>query len=694
MARHRRLVVACWLGAALLGAVGAARLGPLLSNTFSVPGADSGRAEQILARSFHDRSEGSFLVVAAADQAGPLARALQTAGRAVPTATVGPVAIVGRDLLVGQVVTELPLARAKRFTPAVRSALGIRGARVDVTGAPALQHDLDAVLAGDLHHGEYEIALPVALAVLLWVLGVSWIVTLPLLFAAATIESSLGVVYALAHWLPMASYVSNLVELIGLGLAVDYSLLIVYRFRDELAHGLSVEDATVRTMLTAGRSVIFSGAAVAVGLALLLFIPIPFVRSLGLGGLLIPLSSIAASITLLPALLAGYGRRGSQRYSPRARRHQAVRGLARRWEATTRAILRRPALTLALSSAVLALAVAPVFFLQLTPGSVEGVPRFPESVRAFHLLTAEGEPGLLYPTRIVVDAGPVARPAARAATGRLRLLLRRDTEVASVSQPVANPTGRYTELLVGGRDEYGSGAAQRFVARIRGTLVPEAAFPAGAKVLVGGGPAQGYDFIHVSYSIFPWLIAAVLACTYILLVGAFRSLVLPLKAIVLNVLSVAASYGVLVVVFQWGVGHALLGLYRAPRIDAWIPIFLFSMLFGLSMDYEVFLVTRMREAWDEGLQTRSAVTAGLTRTGPIISAAALIMTAAFSGFITGRIADLQQFGVGLAAAIFFDATLIRLLLVPSLMGVLGELNWWLPGWIQRLLPRPRLSYDA
>jgi putative drug exporter of the RND superfamily len=450
---------------------------------------------------------------------------------------------------------------------------------------------------------------------------------------------------------------------------------------------VSVEDATVATMLTAGRSVLFSGAAVGVGLALLLFIPIPFVRSLGLGGLLIPISSITASMTLLPALLSSYGRRGSHRWAWRRTRSTTGR-LARHWAAASERILRRPLLTLALSSALLGLAVAPVLILKVTPGTFGGVPRFPDSVHAFDLLAAQGGAGLLYPTQIVVDTHSAGHTQVARAEGRLHLLLRRDAEVASVSPPLPDVTSRYDEIVVGGRDEYGSARAQRFVARLRGTLLPAARFPAHTTELVGGGPAQGYDFIHVAYSIFPWLVAAVLACTYVLLVGAFRSIVLPLKAIVLNVLSVAASYGVLVVVFQWGLGHALFGLYRAPAIEGWIPIFLFSMLFGLSMDYEVFLVTRMREAWDEGQQTRTAVAAGLTRTGPIITAAALIMVAAFSGFITGRISDLQQFGVGLAAAIFFDATVIRLLLVPSLMEVMGEFNWWLPGWLGKRLARP------
>jgi RND superfamily putative drug exporter len=209
--------------------------------------------------------------------------------------------------------------------------------------------------------------------------------------------------------------------------------------------------------------------------------------------------------------------------------------------------------------------------------------------------------------------------------------------------------------------------------------VPDARFPAGTTVVVGGAPAQGVDFLHRSYGAFPWLVLGVLALTYAVLVRAFHSLLLPLKAVVLNVLTVAAVYGLLVVVFRWGVGAHLLGLYRAPQVDGWVPIFLFATLFGLSMDYEVFMVARMREAWDETGDNAYAVGHGLERTGRIVTAAALIMVAALSGFVAGRVAALQEFGLGLALAVLIDATIVRALLVPALMAVLGRWNWWLPG---------------
>ena len=208
------------------------------------------------------------------------------------------------------------------------------------------------------------------------------------------------------------------------------------------------------------------------------------------------------------------------------------------------------------------------------------------------------------------------------------------------------------------------------------------------RVLAGGGPPQGVDFIDRSYQVFPWLVVGVLVLTYLLLMRAFRSLLLPLKAVVLNLLSVGASYGALVIVFKWGLGHDLWGLYRFEQIEAWIPIFLFAMLFGLSMDYEVFLVTRMREAWDENRDNARAVAEGLERTGRIVTAAAIVMVAAFSGFVAGRVVGLQEFGFGLAIAIFVDATIVRALLVPSLMALFGRWNWWLPPRVARVVRVP------
>jgi putative drug exporter of the RND superfamily len=697
--RFRWPVLVAWLVILLIGGFAFTRLNSLLSNEFSVPGTDSERARGILERHFGDRSDGAFTVVFrlrdGVDRRAylRLQRDLDRAARVVPHSAARRLVPAGRHLLYGDVVSTLPLAKAKGYTDDLYRVLPHWGVQSYVTGQAAIQHDLDPIFSQDLRKGEM-IALPIAVLVLLAVFGLSVAVTMPFIFAACTVMATLGGVYVYAHFLTTATYVTNLVFLIGLGIAIDYSLLVIYRFREELRRPGEVEDAIVRTMQTAGRAVVFSGATVAIGLALLLFIPLPFIRSIGVGGFLIPIASIAAALTLQPALLSLYGRRGVQRIPVLPRRWRAE-GDTGFWHRLAWSIMRRPLAYLFAGSALLLAAGVPVFALHLTPGSAEGIPRFPQAVRGFDLLKGSIGSGAISPTQVVVDsgrAGGVRSPEVQAAIARLGASVRADRETATLRfsnrPPYVDATGRYEQLVAAGRHEYGDAAAQSFVHRLRSRLVPAARFPGGVRVLAGGGPPQGVDFLDQAYRYFPWLVAGVLVLTYLLLMRAFRSLVLPLKAVILNLLSVSAAYGMLVLVFRWGIGQSVLGLYEIGQVEGWIPIFLFAMLFGLSMDYEVFLVTRMREEWDHGRSNREAVAYGLERTGRIVSAAAIVMVAAFSGFVAGRIVGLQEFGVGLAVAIFVDATIVRALLVPSLMALFGRYNWWLPRPLARIVRVP------
>jgi RND superfamily putative drug exporter len=698
--RNRWPVLAVWLVVLAGGGYSSLKLPALLSNTFTMPGTDSERARTILADNYGDRSDGSFTVVfRVPDSSDPqlrerLQRRLAQGAEAVPTGRPRPLVAGGERLLYGDIVSTLDLARAKAYTDDILRQLPHRGGVESyVTGQAAIQHDLDPIFDEDLQKGEFQIAIPIALLVLLVVFGVSFAVTIPLLFAACTITGTLGLVYLVAHHLTMATYVTNLVQLIGLGIAIDYSLLVVYRFREELERGGSDDEAIIRTMKTAGRAVVFSGATVAIGLALLLFMPSPFMRSMGIGGFLIPLVSIVAATTLQPALLSVYGRRGIRRVRVwRFGEEGERRGF---WERLSGAIMRRPALFLAAGGALLVAAALPVFALKLTPGSAAGIPQHPQAVHGFAILRDAVGAGALSPTQVIVDsgrAGGARAPAVQRSIGKLVTRLGRDPEVVFVryrpTRPFLDSSGRYAQVVVAGKHEYGEGPAQDFVRRLRGEIIPAVSWPARVRVLAGGGPPQGVDFIDRSYDVFPWLVLGVLVLTYLLLMRAFRSLLLPLKAVLLNLLSVAASYGLLVIVFKWGVGKDLLGLYEFQQIEAWIPIFLFAMLFGLSMDYEVFLVTRMREAWDETHDNGRSVALGLERTGRIVTAAAIVMVAAFSGFVAGRVVGLQEFGLGLAVAIFVDATIVRALLVPSLMALFGRWNWWLPAKVARVMRVP------
>ncbi len=700
--RLRWPIAIAWLVVVIAGGWASGRLSALQSNVFSVPGTDSEHVRNVLEEHFGDRSDGAFTVVfRVPDSAIPalrtrLQRVVDRAAATVPGGKGTALEAAGPHVLYGNVVSPLNLAQAKNHADDLVEAVGQpSGTSAYVTGAPAIQNDLDPIFNDDLRKGE-SIALPIALLVLLLVFGLSWAVTIPFLFAASTVFATLGIVYVVAHYMTMPTYVTNLVFLIGLGIAIDYSLLIVYRFREELGHGLEVEAAVVRTMQTAGRAVIFSGATVAIGLALLLFMPLPFMRAIGVGGFLLPVVSILAAATLQPALLSIYGRRGTHRAAVAAllrRRSARADDVEHRfWARLARSIMRRKWRYVTVVAALLLAAAIPAFWLQLTPGATAGIPQYPQSVRGLTVLEEALGPGAIAPAQVLVDTGVpggVRTPAAQAAIGRLVVEVQRDPEVAVAyyldSGRFVDATARYAQVIVATRHEYGSEEAQRFVDRLRDRLIPGAGFPPRMQVRAGGAPPQGVDFLTRAYGVFPWLVLAVLALTYLLLMRAFRSLLLPLKAVVLNLLSVAASYGALVVLFRFGVGSDVLGLYRFPQIEGWIPIFLFAMLFGLSMDYEVFMVSRMREAWDETHDNGRAVAIGLERTGRIVTAAAVIMVAAFSGFMAGSIVGLQEFGAGLAVAIFLDATVVRALLVPSTMAIMGRYNWWLPARVARVV---------
>jgi RND superfamily putative drug exporter len=694
--RHRRPVLAAWVVFVLAGAWGASGLSGLLTNRFTLPGTDAGRAERILQERFGQRSAGSFTFVAHTDGSAlaivpALTAAAERATTRLPTGRFAGARAVSPHVATASIVSSLDPADAKRHTGPMRRAAGsVPGTTLYLTGQAAIEHDLDPVFSRDLKIGELYIAIPIAGALLVFVFGTLSFL-LPLMFAGVTIPVTLGIVWLFAKNMELSTYTENMVMLIGLGIAVDYSLLMVYRYREERRMRPSREEAVVRTVATAGRAVVFSGTAVAVGLSLLLFMPLPFMRGFGVC-LAIPAVSVVCAISLLPVLLYYLGDRLDRvRLVPRRlleRREDEERNM---WARLARLIMRRPVLVAAGATLLLLVLTLPVLALQLGPGSNSGIPQSLQAVEGNNVLTAAVGAGAVAPTDIVIDtgrAGGASDPATQAAKGRLVTELTADPEVAGVDDGTGpqyvDATGRYLHFHVIGRHEYGVPAAQRFVHRLRDDLVPAAGFPAGDRVYAGGGPPSGVDFLSLTYGTFPWLVLAVLLATYVLLLRAFRSLVLPLKAILLNLLAIGAAYGLLVVVFKWGAGRWA-GLIPFDQIEGWIPVFLFSMLFGLSMDYEVFLVTRMREEWDETGDNVRAVARGLAKTGRIVTVAGLVMFAAFMGFVAGSIVGLQEFGFGLAAAIILDVTIVRALLVPSLMAIFGRFNWWLPERVARVV---------
>jgi RND superfamily putative drug exporter len=342
---------------------------------------------------------------------------------------------------------------------------------------------------------------------------------------------------------------------------------------------------------------------------------------------------------------------------------------------------------LVLGASILVIAVlgASLWWLQLTPASLTAIPHSMSSAKAIRLATAEVGPGFLTPIEIVIDTGRLnGAESASVRTAQLRMaeatLRRPDEEIVAIGKaaPYVSASGRYERVFVITRDQFGSLEDQALVRQLRSVIIPGARFPVTAHVYVGGAASQGVDFLNDLYSNLGWLAAIIFFVTYFVLARAFRSLLLPLVAILLDLLSLAVSYGVLVAVIRFGVGSSWLGTYHVSQIEGWVPILIFAVLFGLSMDYEVFIVMRIREGVDRGLSNNDAIEQGMGSVGGVISAAALIMVGAMSGFVSGHVAGLQELGVGLGAGVVVDASIVRALILPSMLGLLGRWNWWLP----------------
>jgi RND superfamily putative drug exporter len=694
--KRRVIVVVIWVVITLLGVASASRLTDLLTTSLTVPGTISARANTILTRDFHENVEGTFTVVvpfsdATTNAIAQLEAEVRSAASKVPTGVVSEERAVG-GLLYANVDTSMNLGQAANATGTLRTALRDVGlSNALVTGPPALQHDITPVLKGDLERGAL-LAFVLALLVLIAVLGVCWAVVVPFVVAGATIAGTLGVVFLLAHHFLMVLYVPNVVELIGLALAIDYSLFIVHRFRTEVSQeNANVEDAIVATMRTAGTAVLFSGVAVAIGLATLLVVPVPFVRSLGAAGLVVPVFALASALTLQPALLSLLGHRGVQPV--------VVRGLmARRdvssgvWARVARGVIRRPLLVLLMTLTILGGATFSIFWMQLTPGSLTAIPQNIQAARALTLVSNRVGSGAITPLEVIVDTGrrngAVTGTASRQRLALAKAILK-NPEVAIVAightTPFEDSTRRYEQILVISREYFGSAGSQNLVNVLRDTTIPSASFPADSKVFVGGASAQGVDFLNSVYDALPWIVLLAFVIAYLILARAFRSLVLPLMAILLDLVSVGVADGVLVAVFRFGFGAPIFGTYHVSQIEGWVPVFLFAMLFGLSMDYEVFIVSRIREAWRNGATNDDAIVKGLSETGGVVTSAALIMVAALGGLVVGHIAGLQELGIGLAFGVLVDATLVRGLLLPSIMTLIGPRCWWLPNPVARLL---------
>ncbi|MGZ8706114.1 MAG: MMPL family transporter [Gaiellaceae bacterium] len=509
-----------------------------------------------------------------------------------------------------------------------------------------------------------------ALVILMFVFGTLPAVAIPLAIAVTSILNTFTLVWLLTYITNVSIIVQFLIALVGLGVAIDYALLMIFRFREELAAGEDVETALVETMTHAGRSVIVSGSTVAVGLLSMVLLPLPFIRSIGIGGMLIPAVSVLVSITLLPALLSLLGHRINKlRVMPR--RFVAVAhpetGWWGRW---ARLVIRKPLPVAAVGAVIVGVLLALGTQLNPSEAQAKDFPGTGDAAAGRDVLAGAGiSAGVIKPFVVLTPASEASQVAER---------LRGVEGVVGATAPESWRKDGLALVEVFPAVDGSSKAVRGTISRVKDAL------PANASL--GGVAPEDRDFVHAVYGNFPYVLLFVVLLTYVLLARAFRSLLLPLKAVILNLVSLGAAFGIIVFIFQQGHGSdAIWGVPATQSIIPWIPLMIFAFLFGLSMDYEVFMLTRMREAYDETKSTREAVALGLARTGKLVTSAALVLMFAFFVLSTSPGTDIKQFGIGLAAGIIFDATVIRALLVPAIMMLMGRWNWWLPAWAARPL---------
>jgi RND superfamily putative drug exporter len=706
--KHRLLVLVAWVGLIVFGLYATTQVSNRWLEQFSIPGYSAYEANQHVLRTFGNGTQAPDVAVFRSTgdptKSARLKAALARFQREHPTIRVssyfdtGSSAYVSRDRHTTFVEFYPPGQEgfsAEDELGLVRGAMTAAvppGVTVHVTGMDALYNSESASSGGPSVLTETLVGGLGALVILLFVFGTLPAVAIPLVIAATAILTTFSLIWALTYVTSVSLIVQYLVALVGLGVAIDYSLLMIFRFREELAHGEDVETAVVETMRHAGRSVVVSGSTVAIGLLSMVIIPIPVIRSIGIGGMLIPAVSVVAAITLLPALLATLGQ-GINRVRVMPRRFVAVRdpeaGFWGRW---ARLVMRRPLLLAAAGAAILALLLVPG--VQLNPADAQAKSLAGRSsddgVIGFREPTAAGiSPGVLEPYVVVADNHP--------STSDLRQVAARLNGTSGIAAAAAPPSWHHggTALVEAfGSVDAASKPAENTISSLENHVLPslQTGLGDGVKLRLGGVAPEQRDFVHAVYGKFPLVLGFVVLLTFLLLMRAFRSVFLPFKAVLLNLASLGAAFGIIVFIFQQGHGaEAIWGVHATDAIISWIPVMIFAFLYGLSMDYEVFMLTRMREAYDETGDTEKAVSLGLARTGKLVSSAALVLMFAFLVLSSSSGVDIKQFGIGLAAGIIFDATVIRALLVPAIMRLAGSWNWWLPervGKVLRVSPRP------
>jgi RND superfamily putative drug exporter len=682
--RHRRKVISFWIIAFIVGVATVGTTTKRLTFDFSLPGQPGYETARKILKSYGTEGQNAPLVLTLRSDGGAKVTdkaakdAFDAVARDVPGVRVVGKAQTGDDVFVTQgghaqfAYVFYPPATSFQFTTLddIKHSLdkstpaGLTGS---VTGLDALATNEDT--NGDVGVlTETLVAGVGALAILAFVFA-SMLALLPILVAAVSILSTFLILLGITTFTDVSFIVQFLVSLIGLGVAIDYSLLIVTRWREERSHGRENQEAVVAAMETAGHSVVFSGLTVAIGLIAMIVIPVPFLRSIGFGGMLIPLVSVAVTTTLLPAML---GRLGPRIDWPRIRKES---GASRFWTRWATLVVRRRWIAAGLGAMILAALIVPAFGIQIGTAQSASLAKSGPAYEAFSALKKDGVPGgLLTPLEILTDQAAAEPVAARS----------RDVDgiiaVTTADGPQSNRGGTSILIAIPDRETVG-GSSMEPVRHLRSALsgVP------GVIGITGIGALQ-LDYFDAVYKTFPLLLGLIVLVTYILLIRAFRSVLLPLKAVLFNLFSLVATFGGLVLFWQNGYGsEQIYGIEKTGAINFWMPLMIFAFLYGLSMDYEVFILSRIREEYDASGDTDTAIIEGVGRTGRLVTSAALILFLAFFSLSTGPQTDLKLFATGLGFGILLDATVVRMLLVPAMVALFGKWNWYLPDWVAKVL---------
>jgi RND superfamily putative drug exporter len=697
--RRRWRVLAAWVVFLVAVSVLSSAAGGVFRNEFSLSGSDSKEASDFLEqRGFDTRAGFSGQIVFSTDQGveNPNVRQAMEDLFARVERTVTRTQVVSpyepgetRQISEDGRIAYAEVNLADRPDADFRSAADEIKAEAEDVKVSGLQVELGGELFGEQELPASEaIGVLLAIIVLLVAFGSVLAAGLPIMTALFGIGTGIALVQLSANGLTMPDFTTQAVAMIGIGVGIDYALLIVTRYRQALRDGHQPESAVALAADTAGRSVVFAGTTVVIAVLGMLLIQVPAVQGLAIGIALGVLMTMLAAITLLPAVLGFVGHNIDKLGLPHKKRAE---GEVREsfWHRWSRFLQRRPWPAAIAGVVILVVLAIPVLSMRLAFADAGNRPTSDTTRRAYDLLVDGFGPGFNGPMVLAIDmpGGQSDLPTVE----RLQQRLQDTRGVAFATPPQTNDAGNAAILQVFPNSSPQSEETANLVDRLRDDVIPPVTQGTDVDVKVGGLTAGATDYSNYTAERLPLFIGAVLLLSFLLLMVVFRSLLVPLKAVIMNLLSIGAAYGVIVAVFQWGWLKDLIGVAEAGPVEAWAPMMLFAIVFGLSMDYEVFLLSRMREEYDRTGDNATAVADGLAATARVITAAALIMILVFSAFILGDDRAIKLFGFGLAIAVFLDATIVRLILVPATMELLGDRNWWIPKWLDRILPKVRVE---